>query len=99
MICFIRYVFEMDEKSRQNFNLGLVSLFNDLSSEVVTRVVPLYLIVVIRTSFFGIGIVEAIAESTATLGRLLSGHYSDRQAKRKPLIFVGYALSVLSRPL
>jgi len=90
---------QLEEKRRQIFNLGLVSLFNDLSSEVVIRVLPLYLIIVVQASVFGVGIIEAIAESTATLGKLLSGYYSDRQMKRKPLIFAGYALSVLSRPL
>jgi len=92
-------MFEMNEKRREVFNLGLVSLFNDLSSEVVIRVLPLYLIVVIRTTFIGIGVVEAIAESTATLGKLFSGYYSDKKGRRKPLIFLGYGLSVISRPL
>jgi MFS family permease len=88
-----------NNKKLQVLNLGLVSLFNDLSSEVIMRVLPLYLLTIVHASIVGIGTVEAIADSTATFGRIFSGFYSDKGGKRKPWIFFGYALSVFSRPL
>jgi MFS family permease len=87
------------ENKKQVLNLGFVSLFNDLSSEVITRVLPFYLLAVVHTTFVGLGFIEALTEATSTLGKLLSGYYSDQKAKRKPLIFIGYALSVFARPL
>jgi MFS family permease len=92
----------MDEErqnTRRVFWLGMVSFFNDLSSEVVGRVLPLYLILVVNTSMAGVGLIEAISEGTAIFARLFTGYFSDRIARRKPFIFGGYTLSVLSRPL
>src|SRR5690348_1899661 len=85
--------------SAQVFWLGMVSFFNDLSSEVVMRVLPLYLLAVVGTSLVGVGIVEAIAEGTSVFAKMASGLFSDKISKRKPFIFAGYGLSVLSRPL
>jgi MFS family permease len=79
--------------------LGVVSFFNDLSSEVIARILPIFLLLAVKTSFVGIGIIEAIAEGTSVFAKLFAGVYSDRISKRKPFVFAGYALSVLSRPL
>lgn len=85
--------------NKQVLGLGLVSFFNDLSSEVLTRVLPLYMLAVLNSSLMGVGLIEAISEGTVVLANLLSGFYSDRISRRKPFIFAGYALSVFSRPL
>ena len=79
--------------------LGVVSLLNDLSSEVAVRTLPLYLanVLGVRTSI--IGLIEGIAESTATLLKLASGYFSDRIGKKKALALWGYSLSNLTKPL
>jgi len=79
--------------------LGVVSLLNDLSSEVIARVLPLFLMSIVNTTFVGIGFVEAVSEATSILGKLFSGYFSDKMRQRKPFIVGGYALSVISRPL
>jgi len=78
--------------------LGVVSLLNDLSSEVAVRTLPLFLanVLGVRTSI--IGLIEGLAESTATLLKLVSGHLSDRIGKKKALALWGYALSNLTKP-
>jgi len=79
--------------------LGIVSLLNDLSSEVTVRTLPLFLsnVLGVRTSI--IGLIEGIAESTATLLKLASGYLSDRIGKKKVLALSGYSLSNLTKPL
>jgi MFS family permease len=79
--------------------LGVVSLLNDLSSEVAVRTLPLFLanVLGVRTSI--IGLIEGIGESTATLLKLVSGHLSDRIGKKKSLVLWGYSLSNLTKPL
>ena len=84
---------------RNVFFLGLVSLFTDLSSEVAIRTLPLFLANVLGVKTSIIGLVEGIAESTATLTRLLSGWLSDRIGKRKALVTIGYGLSSFVKPL
>jgi len=79
--------------------LGVVSLLNDLSSEVAVRTLPLFLANVLGVRASIIGLIEGIAESTATLLKLVSGHISDRIGKKKALTLWGYALSNLTKPL
>lgn len=81
------------------FILGLVSLFMDVSSEMIVPLMPIFLNDVLNASKTSIGLIEGIAESTASLLKVISGWFSDRIGKRKPLIFWGYSLSVLSRPI
>ena len=71
--------------------LGLISFFMDISSEMVYPIIPLYL-----TSAFGatpaiVGIIEGIAESTASLLKVFSGYITDKYKKKKPIAFIGYA--------
>ena len=81
------------------FILGLVSLFMDISSEMIYPLIPLYLNNVLHTSKTSIGVIEGIAESTASILKVFSGWLSDRLGKRKSLIFWGYGISVFSRPI
>lgn len=81
------------------FVLGLVSLFMDISSEMIYPLIPLYLSNVLHASKTSIGVVEGIAESTASILKVFSGWLSDRLGKRKALIFWGYGISVFSRPI
>ncbi len=79
--------------------LGFVSLFTDMSSEMVYTQVPLFLTGVLGAPAAAVGIIEGIAESTASLLRLVSGHLSDRSGRRKPLTLLGYTFGAISKPL
>lgn len=77
---------------------GLVSFFMDISSEMIYPLVPLFLANVLGVSKSIIGLIEGIAESTASLLKVFSGWFSDRIGDRKWLMAVGYGISTLSRP-
>ena len=79
--------------------LGWVSFFTDVSTEIVYPLLPVFLTTVLGASMAFVGLVEGIAESTASLLKVASGWWSDRVLKRKPLMIAGYGLSALTRPL
>jgi len=79
--------------------LGVVSLLNDFSSEVAVRTLPLFLANVLGVRIGIIGLIEGIAESTATLLKLVSGHLADRTGRKKALALWGYGFSNLTKPL
>lgn len=78
--------------------LGVVSLFTDVSSEVVYPLLPLFLTALGAGPAF-VGLVEGIAETTASLLKLVAGWLSDRLRRRKALVVLGYGLSSATRPL
>ncbi len=84
---------------RNIFFLGLVSLFTDLSSEMIYPLLPVFLTSVLGAGTTFVGLVEGAAETTASFLKLLSGWVSDRWKKRKSLVLFGYTLSTLTRPL
>ena len=71
----------------------------DFSSEMVYPLVPLFLSSVLGVQKSVIGLIEGIAESTASLLKVFSGWLSDRLGRRKWLMAIGYGISTLSRPL
>jgi len=79
--------------------LGFVSLFTDLSSQMVFPLIPLFLTSVMGTSASVVGIVEGSAQATASLFKVISGFWSDKIKKRKPFVLFGYSLSTLMKPL
>src|SRR5512143_1118545 len=79
--------------------LGFVSLLNDGASEMIYPLLPAFLTSVLGAGPAAIGIIEGIAESTASLLKLYSGYLSDRVKKRKGWIVAGYSLSNVIRPL
>ncbi|MCL6517077.1 MAG: MFS transporter [Alicyclobacillus sp.] len=81
------------------FVTGLVSLFTDLSSEMIVPVLPLFLTAVLHVQAGEIGVIEGIAESTASVLKLFSGWLSDQMGRRKPLMLAGYGFSNLIKPL
>ena len=85
--------------TRNVFILGLVSLFTDLSSQMVFPLIPLFLITVLGTGAYAVGIVEGAAETTASLLKVVSGYWSDKIKRRKPFVFFGYSLSAITKPL
>ncbi|MBU0664397.1 MAG: MFS transporter [Proteobacteria bacterium] len=85
--------------SRNVFFTGLVSFFMDMSSEMIYPLVPLFLTSVLGINMSMIGLIEGIAESTASLLKVFSGWFSDRTRQRKNLMLAGYTISTLSRPI
>lgn len=79
--------------------LGAVSLFMDMSSELVHAILPAYLTTVLGLSVLAVGIVEGVAEATASMLKVVSGVVSDRFARRKPLVLLGYGLAALTKPI
>jgi MFS family permease len=79
--------------------LGIVSLLMDLSSELVHALLPVYMTVVLGASMVAVGLVEGIAEATASIAKVFSGALSDRLKRRKPIVVLGYGLAALSKPL
>ena len=79
--------------------LGMVSLFMDISSEIIHGLLPAFLVTALGVSAFSIGIIEGIAEATASVTRIFSGVFSDWIARRKPFVLLGYGLAALTKPL
>lgn len=79
--------------------LGFVSLFMDVSSEMVHALLPVFLVSALGASTIMVGIIEGVGEATASISKLFSGWLSDRLGKRKALTGIGYALGALSKPL
>jgi len=79
--------------------LGAVSLLMDLSSELVHSLLPILMVTVLGASMLAVGVVEGIAEATASIVKLFSGAISDRLGRRKPIVVLGYGLAALSKPL
>jgi len=79
--------------------LGLVSLFTDISSEMIYPLLPLFLTTVLGGGPAFLGAIEGVAESTSSVLKLVSGIMSDRVRRRKNLVLGGYGISALARPL
>ncbi|MCZ8203241.1 MAG: MFS transporter [Gemmatimonas sp.] len=79
--------------------LAVVSFLTDASSEIIAPLLPLFLVGTLGSSVRMVGVIEGAAEAVAALLKVASGWWSDRVARRKPLIVAGYALASLARPL
>lgn len=79
--------------------LGLVSMFMDISSEIIHALLPLFLTTTLGVSVAVIGLIDGVAEATASIAKVFSGYLSDRMGRRKPLILIGYGLGAVSKPL
>src|SRR5512136_723421 len=79
--------------------LGVVSLLTDLSSEMIYPLLPVFLTTVLGAGPQALGLIEGVAESTASLLKVVSGRWSDRARRRKPLVVAGYSLAGAMRPL
>lgn len=78
--------------------LGFVSLFMDVSSEMIHALLPLFLTAGLGASVVVVGLIEGIGEATASVAKVFSGYLSDRIGRRKPMILAGYALGAMSKP-
>jgi MFS family permease len=85
--------------SKNVFVLGLVSFFNDVASEMIYPIVPIFLTSVLGAPVAIVGLIEGIAESTASVLKVISGWLSDKLQKRKPFVVAGYSFSAISKIL
>jgi MFS family permease len=79
--------------------LGFVSLFMDISSELVHSLLPIFMTTVLGASMVTVGIIEGVAEGVAATTKVFSGAVSDYFRKRKLLAVIGYALGALTKPV
>lgn len=79
--------------------LGFVSLFMDMSSEMIHALLPLYMVTVLGTSVLTVGVIEGVAEATASITKIFSGVLSDWFGKRKLLAVIGYGLATVTKPV
>lgn len=79
--------------------LGFVALLMDISSEMIHALLPIYLVTVLGASAMTVGIIEGIAEATASIVKIFSGALSDWLGKRKLLVVLGYGLAAFTKPI
>ena len=79
--------------------LGLVSLFMDTSSELIHSLPPIFLVSGLGASALSVGLIEGIAEATASITKVFSGTLSDYLGRRKMLTVIGYGLAAVTKPL
>lgn len=85
--------------TRNVFLLGIVSLFTDASTEMIYPLIPLFLTNVLGAPVSVLGIIEGLAEATASVLKGFSGWFSDRLGVRRPLVVFGYGLAAITKPL
>lgn len=81
------------------WGLGFVSMFMDISSELVHSLLPIFMATVLGTPMMTIGIIEGLAEGTAAISKIFSGAISDYCGKRKLIAIAGYTLSAVTKPI
>jgi MFS family permease len=79
--------------------LGFVSMFMDISSEMIHALLPIYMVTVLGTSMMAVGFIEGIAEATAMITKVFSGAISDWIGKRKLLAVIGYGMAAFTKPI
>lgn len=79
--------------------LGFVSMFMDLSSEMIHALLPVYLVTVLGASTLTVGLIEGLAEATAMITKIFSGALSDWLGRRKLLAAIGYGLAAATKPI
>jgi MFS family permease len=88
----------MPKRNKNVLAMGFVSFFNDIGSEMIFPLLPLFITMTLGAPVAVLGLIEGVAESTAALMKLGSGTLSDRLGKRKIIVVSGYALSALTKP-
>jgi MFS family permease len=81
------------------WTLGFVSMFMDISSEIIHSLLPVFLVTALGASPAMLGFIEGVAEATASISKVFSGWLSDRLGKRKLLTLVGYGMAAFTKPV
>lgn len=84
---------------RSVWAIGFVSMFMDISSEMIHSLLPVFLVTGLGASVALVGVLEGVAEATASITKVFSGWISDRLGKRKLLAVIGYAMGALAKPV
>jgi MFS family permease len=84
---------------RNVVRLGYVSLFTDVSTEMILGVLPLFIVQDLGGTTAALGLIEGVAEASNNIFRVFAGILSDRIGRRKPLVLLGYGLSTVAKPL
>lgn len=84
---------------RNAFVLGAASLLNDIASEMVAPLLPIFLTVTLGAGPAALGLIEGVAETTSSILKIISGYVSDRLGKRKGIVFAGYGIAAVARSL
>ena len=79
--------------------MGVVSFLNDLSSDMIFPFIPIFLTSVLGASLTFVGLIEGVADATASILKIVSGRISDRWQRRKPFVVFGYSLSAIAKPI
>ncbi|MDP3727570.1 MAG: MFS transporter [bacterium] len=79
--------------------MGVVSFLNDLSSDMIFPFIPIFLTSVLGASLTFVGLIEGVADATASVLKIISGRISDKWQRRKPFVVAGYSFSALAKPI
>ena len=79
--------------------LGWVSFLSDVASDMIFPLLPDFLTRTLKAGPAAIGVIEGVAEATSSFMKMVSGWWSDRVRRRKPLIVAGYSIAAVVRPL
>jgi len=90
---------KLSEIPKNVFLLGFVSFFNDVSSEMIYPLLPLFMTNILGINTAIIGLIEGFAESISSILKAPAGYLSDKINKRKPFVLFGYSISCLTKPL
>jgi MFS family permease len=86
-------------KNKNVFYVGLLSFFGGISQDMFAPILPLYLTSVLGFDKTFVGVTDGIVAASSNIAKIASGYFSDKWKRQKPLIFLGYLASMLSRPL
>ena len=85
--------------NRNVFSFGLASLFSDMSHEMATAILPIFLSVELHSAAAILGILEGVSDFSSSFIKTFAGWYSDKLGKRKPFIILGYVMTGLFIPI
>jgi len=88
-----------DPSRRSVLALGWVSFLTDVSSDMIYPLLPAFLTKTLGAGPAAVGLIEGVAETTASLTKIGSGIWSDRARRRKPIVVLGYVIAAVARPL
>src|SRR5262252_3175271 len=81
------------------WTLGWVSFLSDTASDMIFPLLPDFLTRTLHAGPAALGLIEGVAEATASLMKVVSGWWSDRVRKRKSIVVAGYSIATIARPL
>jgi MFS family permease len=86
-------------KNRNVFFVGLLSFFGGISQDIFTPILPIYLTAILGFDKTFVGTAEGVVAASATIFAVVAGYFSDKYRRQKPIVFAGYFLSMIVRPL